>query len=829
VRDERGEITLFQGFLLDVTARREAEERLREAEERYRTVVEEIPAVSYIDEPVTRDGKVTAQLSYVSPQVVGLLGIEPIRFLQEPSLWFDLMHPDDFARLESRAAFDAEDLAPFDQEYRMRHADGRWIWVRDTSNSVFRPDGSLAYFQGFMTDITERKEADEHRLEAEARYRSVVESIPAIAYVEEISDQPEGPAARMSFVGPQIETLTGIPADRFVQDQGLWFTLMHPADLAALRESGTMNAINTGPWEAEYRLRNAAGGWSWVRDSSVGVFADDGALSHVQGFVVDVTARKDAEDRLLKAQARFRVLVEQMPAIVYTETLIEGTCRAERTDYVSPAAEAILGYPVQAWTEDVGFRSKVVHPEDAELVSAAIEHVNDTGDPLSIDYRLIAADGRTLWIHEEAVLIHTEDGAPSYRQGLMLDATERTEAAEKIRVAEERFRTIVEHTPAITYQELPWSAPDDPLSVISYVSPQAERLLGYPADRWMEPGFWTKVVHPDDLAHVMEASVETNATGDIYRQDYRMIAADGSVMWFHDESELIRGPSGDPLVWQGVLIDITQRKAAEDRLRRAQERLQALIEHIPAVVYVEAPDADPARFYLSPQVEAIFGYTAEEWTWTPDFWVDHIHPDDREVAMEADRASDVERRRYSLEYRFRRADGRYIWVHDEAAFVPGDDGGFWQGFLYDVTDGKEAETSLLSAERVYRATVEHLPAVVYRERPDGEGGATDLYVSPRVFDLLGFTSQEWKAAAPHFWSSRLHPDDHDRALAANASADATKEPFAEEYRMRRKDGSYVWVHDEAVFVREPDGSAWWQGFLLDITDRVEVEQRIRAG
>ena len=80
------------------------------------------------------------------------------------------------------------------------------------------------------------------------------------------------------------------------------------------------------------------------------------------------------------------------------------------------------------------------------------------------------------------------------------------------------------------------------------------------------------------------------------------------------------------------MVDITERMETEARLRQAQERLQACGSHMPAVVYVESDRQRARRSCTSaPTVEQVFGYTAEEWTWTPDFWVDRVHPDDREA------------------------------------------------------------------------------------------------------------------------------------------------------------------------------------------------------
>ena len=306
-----------------------------------------------------------------------------------------------------------------------------------------------------------------------------------------------------------------------------------------------------------------------------------------------------------------------------------------------------------------------------------------------------------------------------------------------------------------------------------------------------------------------------------------MIAADGRTVWFHDEAQLIRDIDGNPVSWQGVMVDITDRRDAETELQRARERLQALIDHIPAVVYREALDADPEKFFLSSQVEQMLGHTVEEWTWVPDFWLDHLHPDDRERVLAVDAEANRTRRAYSLEYRFRRADDRYVWLQDEAVFLQPDptQEGSWQGLLFDVTARKEAEEQLRASELVHSATVEHLPAIVYREPPE-RSALKDMYIGPQVEQIFGYTAEEWIAGVPDFWQEHIHPDDVEEVLAANEVANETKEPFAKDYRFRHRDGRYLWVHDEATFV--PDvGGGWWQGFIIDITRRKEAEEQLR--
>ncbi len=803
--------------------RQRQDARLHDADTRYRSVVERIPAVTYVD--VAHAAGVS--MAFLSPQIEALLGYPPARFLEDPDSWFDLVHPDDQARVDEAARHAGATGAPFDEEYRMRHADGHWVWVHDTSTRVANGDGGdTRYFQGFLLDVTARKAAEEALEDAERRYRRMVESLPAVTYI----DQPiEGDEINttMPFVSPQIATILGYEPSRFESDPGFWFEVMHPDDLARMRASGELSVQNVDEVTQEYRMRHADGRWVWVQDTSTPVYDEHGALQYFQGFLVDVSTRHAAEERMREAEERFRALVERMPAMVYTEPLEPGTLRPAGIDYVSEHAETMLGYPTSWWTAGPDRWTQVIHPDDAEDVLAANTQPYATGQPFSHDYRLLAMDGRTVWVHEEAVLIRDAVGNPTNWQGIILDVSEQVEATERIRMAEERYRQIVEHTPVISYQEAPGGGAYDLDTPLLYVSPQIEQILGYPTERWLEPGFWASVTHADDLAQMAIDTEVAVTEGAPYRAEYRMVAADGRTVWFHDEAHLVRDLHGSPVSWQGVLVDVTERREAEDGLQRAQGRLQALIDHIPAVVYREALDAAPERFFISSQVQEILGFTPEEWTWTPDFWRDHLHPDDRETIVAAEEASGRSLEPYSREYRFRRADGSYVWIQDEAVFLQPDPDqeGAWQGLLFDVTARKEAEEQLRASEMVHSATVEHLPAIVYREPPE-RSLLHDMYISPQLEQILGYHPDEWLAEVPDFWGAHIHPDDLEAVLAANEIANETKQPFMADYRFRHADGTYRWVHDEATFVPGA-GGGWWQGFIIDLTGRKEAEEQLR--
>jgi len=140
----------------DITERKEVEERLREAEERYRTLVEQIPAVTYIDEIDE-----TSSAIYMSPQVEGMFGYTPEEWLEDPELWVKILHPEDKERVLAESRRTNETGDPFRVEYRTISKSGHVAWVRDEAILVKGMGGRSGFWQGVITDVTERKVLEE--------------------------------------------------------------------------------------------------------------------------------------------------------------------------------------------------------------------------------------------------------------------------------------------------------------------------------------------------------------------------------------------------------------------------------------------------------------------------------------------------------------------------------------------------------------------------------------------------------------------------------------------------------------------------------------------
>jgi len=278
-----------------------------------------------------------------------------------------------------------------------------------------------------------------------------------------------------------------------------------------------------------------------------------------------------AERRLRAADLRYRTLVEQIPAVTFIAVLGEG----ENEVYVNPQIETLLGFTQTEWLENPFLWYSQLYPDDRPLLYEEFARGCQTGGPFKAECRLIARDGRIVWVRGEARLIKDERGRPLFLQGVAFDVTEskRAEALlvrEAITSTEQRYRDLVEQVGAIF-----WEA-DILKPGFTFVSRGAERILGFPAERWTEtPDFWLTRIHVDDRRAVEDAlrDVRTGQTA-AEETEFRAITADGRIVWLHQRAYVFRPVAGDPRMI-GMIADVTDRKRAEEILRQHAEHLAA--------------------------------------------------------------------------------------------------------------------------------------------------------------------------------------------------------------------------------------------------------------
>jgi diguanylate cyclase (GGDEF)-like protein/PAS domain S-box-containing protein len=248
--------------------------------------------------------------------------------------------------------------------------------------------------------------------------------------------------------------------------------------------------------------------------------------------------------------------------------------------------------------------------------------------------------------------------------------------------------TVIERLPGIVYVD----AADD-LQVNLYTSPQVVEILGVTPAQWVEEHTWASMLHPEDRDRVLAENEAARAAGRDFVSEYRLVRPDGRLVWIRDHAVLVHDADGARRCWQGVMFDITDLKETEGQLHEAENRYRALVEDLPAIVYVDRADESMITTFVSPQIESILGVSAERYTADPELWARMLHPDDREDAIETYTRGREAGQPFAYEYRLIAEDGRVVWFRDSAVVIPGADGrpGVIQGVMLDITERKAAE------------------------------------------------------------------------------------------------------------------------------------------
>jgi PAS domain S-box-containing protein len=493
----------------------------------------------------------TATFTFVSGAAERISGWSASKWLERPGFFAEHLDPGDRERVLA-AILDAGGGRPLDVEYRFLAPDGSVRWLRTIGHRAADPaDAQRELVRALTVDITEARLDEEAREETDLRFRRVVERLPAVVYLESATPDAEGPGA-LVYVSPQLQSILGFSPEEWLAAPTSWADQLHPDDRDRVRAINEDATERQAPFVADYRMFGRDGRIRWIHDEAILIQDDDGNPRFWQGTMQDITAQREGEAHAQQSDARYRTLVEQLPAIIYIEDI---TGDGLQIVYINSQVKELLGIEPEEWIADPSVWSGAIHPDDVDHVMELNRHTERTGEPFSVEYRMIARDGRLVWFEDEARLVYGPDGEPAAWQGVMVDITARKQAEAQLAETEARYRALVEQQPTITYMAALGRG-----TGVLYISPQTEQLLGYSPHDWYEdPGLWDRIVHPDDR----ERSVHPDPSVGQHDQRYRVFARDGREVWVHDLARLILDEDGEPMFWQGVLVDLTEQRRAE--------------------------------------------------------------------------------------------------------------------------------------------------------------------------------------------------------------------------------------------------------------------------
>ncbi len=446
-----------------------------------------------------------------------------------------------------------------DFEWRHRRPDGE-IWDAEVHLMSFQSDGRN-FLQFTLQDITDRKRTEEHLLQWMRRYELIVAASGQVAYEYIV------PTRRITW-GSSIEKVLGYDVNEISGGFFQWQELLHPDDrretLAALEAAEKACDY----WDAEYRLMHKKGEYVWIRDR--GFFLPDaqGKAYCQLGMLENINDRKQAEAALKESEKKYRLIADN------TADMIEVMDMDLRVTYVSPSVTRIRGYTVEevigepldhGLTPDSVQRALSVFEQEMALEASG------TADPhriRSLEVEEYKKDGSTIWMEAGLSFLRDEKLNPVGILVASRDITDRKKAEKTLRLSEERFRGIASNLPGGVFQFFVRANGEMGLS---YVSENARELLGLPNDPEQFFPQLTACVAPEERERFLGSINEAILSVRRWSFEGRYIKPTGEEMYLRGISAPIKVEDG--LIFNGVILDVTDRRKAEVEKRKLEDRL----------------------------------------------------------------------------------------------------------------------------------------------------------------------------------------------------------------------------------------------------------------
>ncbi|MBL8471105.1 MAG: PAS domain S-box protein [Rhodocyclaceae bacterium] len=462
------------------------------------------------------------------------------------------------------------------------------------------------------------------------------------------------------------------------------------ADLFAAQEAGQYLvqerlALGLGSHNVEHLFTDARGGRRRVLTHIVACEDAEGEPV-LLGLITDLSVLRATEAELRASLEKLSLLFQHARHGLFLCTM-EG-------DFIdaNPYCRELLGHTI----EQLRRRSLRSIGVDA-LPLGSDPFARDA--PVSWECELQGRGGKCIPVLLALHPVSGSDGTP-YLWGIFEDLTERRRATTALAESEARYRALVEQTSVVVWEM------DAASDTCTYVSPQAELLLGFPLASWSVPGFWRAHIFPEDLEAAQNYRAQA-ATDSDFRAEYRMRRADGNVIWVEDVVRVHRDGGGNAVRLSGIFMDVTERKRTEQALATSERQLRRMRDEILAErqVFMAGPtvalrwraESGWPVDYVSPNAETVLGYAAGEFVSGRLRFGELVSAAARAEFGRLLRSMRTSQLPYfETEFGFRHGNGHALWVYLYAIALREKDGRAtaFHGYVLDITDRKRAEAEL---------------------------------------------------------------------------------------------------------------------------------------
>lgn len=526
--------------------------------------------------------------------------------------------------------------------------------------------------------------------------------------------------------------------------------------------------------------------------------------------------RIETQRQLQESEHKFRMLADNAQDVIYRMAVPSGVY-----EYISPACLGMFGYSPDELIENPLLIRNTIHPDWSNYLEENWKRVCNGEGADFFEYMIIHKNGEARWLNQRNVYVKDDSGHVVALEGIITDITERKRAEEALRENERKLQDVQEMaglgywTWRIKTGEVEWS-------------PEVYKIFGLDPNQFtphidsiMELSPWPGEQERDK--ELIQRAMDNQKKG---YYDQRFLRPDGSIGYYHSTFHGEYDEKGELLVIHGTVLDISDRKQAEEALRESQQRLELATESAGIGTWVWDIVSDEMTW--DERIFRLYGISEIPEQYGLDYWQSCLHPDDRELAGEACLAAVRGEKEYDVEFRVQWPDGTLRWMQANGLVIR-DEGGKpirMLGTNYDITERKQADEALRKSEERMALALDSVSDGVWDWRAD----TGEVFYSALWYTMLGYEPYELPQEFDT-WRKLLHPDDAQPAEEFVMTHLESGEPFQLEFRLRTKDDGWCWINARGMVVEKDDSGRALRmlGTHQDITDRKLVEEKLKQG
>lgn len=675
-RDNDGKIIGLVGTTLDITKQKQAEQALHNTIAEQKALLAAIPAYVYFKD---------AEFRYITynDAFARLTGIPPEKAKGKVDYDISPKHIADlYRKTDEKVINTGKPIYNLEEEFQTEN--NHSYWTLTSKVPVLDPQNDVKGLVGITIDITKRKQMEEALRESEEKFRQLAENIEDVFWITDVKDH-----FRVIYVNNAYKKIWKNKPEDLYSNPDLWMEAIVEDDRNNVETKFNDFIADRTDYKVTYRIKQPDKTIRWITDRGFKIYDSNNQLIRVVGIAQDITQKRLTEQAVKESEEKYRLISENMTDVIIV--LNSSLCY----QYISPSIEK-YGYKTNELI-DTCFKDKI-HPEDRNKVLSEINNENNNNQlQVYAQYRFKSKASKYIWVETIFTRLNTTRSTSSNYQALMRNINEQKAWEIKMLQSEKRYRTVAENFPngaIILY--------DKDLRFL-LLDGQALQQAGMDKERFLGKTLYE--VFPKRVTDFLVPKYEAALQGK--KQHFDLDTSRGT-----HEVNIVPIKDEQGKIHQAVILthDISDRKQAEEKLRKSEQRFRSYFEL--GLIGIAITSPEKGWLEMNGRLCEILGYPKDELQ--SKTWAEITHPDD----LKQDEAYFEEviagaREGYEYQKRFIRKDEQVIYADISARCLrkPSGDVDYFVAIVNDITERKKAEEQIKQQNEEIQKQNEELTSI----------------------------------------------------------------------------------------------------------------------